>query len=66
MEWSIRVEYYIFLIYQKLTMQDFNFQLFGILRVSTLRFGGSALLLTNFYSNLSGSGVTEIMSGMLL
>ena len=57
MEWSIRVEYYIFLIYQKLTMQDFNFQLFGILRVSTLRFGGSPLLLITFYSNLSGRGV---------
>ena len=44
MELSRRVEYYIFLIYQKLTVQDFNFQLFGILRVSTLRFGGSPLL----------------------
>ena len=57
MEWSRRVEYHIFLIYQKLTVQDFNFQLFGILRVSTLRFGGSPLLLIAFYSNLFGRGV---------
>ena len=53
------MEYHIFLIYQKLTVQDFNFQLFGILRVSTLRFGGSPLLLITFYSNLSGRGVIE-------
>ena len=59
MEWSRRVEYHIFLIYQKLTVQDFNFQLFGILRVSTLRFGGSPLLLITFYSNLSGRGVSN-------
>ena len=56
-EWSRRLEYHIFLIYQKLTVQDFNFQLFGILRVSTLRFGGSPLLFITFYSNLSGRGV---------
>ena len=49
--------YHIFLIYQNLTVQDFSFQLFGILRVSTLRFGGSPLLFITFYSNLSGSGV---------
>ena len=60
MEWSRRVEYHIFLIYQKLTVQDFNFQLFGILRVSTLRFGGSPLLLITFYSNLSGRGVESL------
>ena len=35
------LRYQIFLIYQKLTMQDFNFQFFGILRVSTVRFDGS-------------------------
>ena len=57
MEWSRRVEYHIFLIYQKLTVQDFNFQLFGILRISTIRFGGSPLLYFTFYSNLSGRGV---------
>ena len=57
MEWSRRVEYHIFLIYQKLTVQDFNFQLFGILRGSTLRFDGSPLLYLIFYSNLSGRGV---------
>ena len=51
------MEYHIFLIYQKLTVQDFNSQLFGILRVSTLRFGGSLLLFITFYSNLSGRGV---------
>ena len=62
MEWSRRVEYHIFLIYRKLTVQDFNFQLFGILRVSTLRFGGSPLLLITFYSNLSGRGVFEILT----
>ena len=50
MEWSRRVEYCIFL-------QDFDFQLFGILRVSTLRFGESPLLYFTFYSNLSGRGV---------
>ena len=57
MEWSRRVECHIFLIYQKLPVQDFDFQLFGILRVSTLRFGGSPLLLITFYSNLSDLGV---------
>ena len=41
------------LIYQKLTTQDFNLQLFGILRVSTLRFDGSPLQNLIFYSNLS-------------
>ena len=56
-EWSRRLEYHIFLIYQKLTVQDFNFQLFGILRVSTLRFGGSPMQLITFYPNLSGLGV---------
>ena len=56
-EWSRRVEYHIFFIYQKLTVQDFNFQLFGTLRVSTLRFGGSPLLFITFHSNLSGRGV---------
>ena len=59
MEWSRRVEYHIFLIYQKLTVQDFNFQLFGILRGSTLRFDGSPLLYLISYSNLSGRGVTH-------
>ena len=59
------MEYHIFLIYQKLTVQDFNFQLFGILRVSTLRFGGSPLLFITFYSNLSGCGVKYfIMSNL--
>ena len=53
MEWSRRVEYHTFLIYQKLTVQDFNFQLFGILRLSPLRFGGSPLMFITFYSNLS-------------
>ena len=60
MEWSRRVECHISLIYQKLTVQDFNFQLFGILRVSTLRFEGFPLLLITFYSNLSGRGVYHI------
>ena len=59
MEWSRRVECHIFLIYQKLTVQDFNFQLFGILRVSTLRFGGSPLPLITFYLNLSSRGVNH-------
>ena len=58
-EWSRRVECHIFLIYQKLTVQDFNFQLFGILRVSTLMLGGSPFLLITFYSNLSGCGVSS-------
>ena len=43
----------------KLTVQDFDFQLFGILRVSTLRLCGSPLLLITFYSNLSGRGVSS-------
>ena len=51
------MEYHIFLIYQKLTVQDFSFQLFGILRESALRFDGSPLLYLIFYSNLSGCGV---------
>ena len=51
------MEYDIFLVYQKLTVQDFNFQLFGILRVSALRFDGSPLLFITFYSNLSGCGL---------
>ena len=38
-------------------MQDFNFQLFGILRVSTVRFDGSPSWYLTFYSNLSGRGV---------
>ena len=59
MEWSRRVEYHIFLIYQKLTVQDFDFQLFGILRVSTLRFGRLPLLYLIFYSNLSAHGVSK-------
>ena len=32
-------------------MKDFNFQLFGVLRGSTLRFDGSPLLFLTFYSN---------------
>ena len=39
------------------TVKDFNFQLFGVLRGSTLRFDGSPLLYLIFYSNLSGPGV---------
>ena len=62
-EW---MEYHIFLIYQKLTVQDFNFQLFVILRVSTLRFGGSPLLFITFYSNPSGRGVNDITDFNLL
>ena len=38
-------------------MKDFNFQLFRVLRGSTLRFDGSPLLLLTFYSNQSGRGV---------
>ena len=40
------------------TVKDFNFQLFGFLRKSTLRFDGSPLLYLIFYSNLSGCGVS--------
>ena len=58
-EWSRRVEYHIFLIYQKLTVQDFNFQLFGILRVSPVRFDGSPSWYLTFYLNLSGRGVRK-------
>ena len=51
------MEYPIFLIYQKLTVQDFNFRLFGILTVSTLRFDEFPSGYLIFYSNLSGVGV---------
>ena len=51
------MEYHMFLIYQKLTVQDFNFKLFGTLGVSTLRFNGSPSLYLIFHSNLSGRGV---------
>ena len=44
----------------KIDREDSNFQLFGMLRVSTLRFGGSPSLLITFYSNLFGCGVQEI------
>ena len=42
-----------------MTVQDLNLQLFWILRVSTLRFGGSPLLFITFYSNQSGRCVLE-------
>ena len=61
MEWSRRVEYHIFLIYRKLTVQDFNFQLFGILRVSPVRFDGSPSWYLTFYLNLSGRGVRTLL-----
>ena len=61
MEWSRRVEYHIFLIYRKLTVQDFNFQLFGILRVSPVRFDGSPSWYLTFYLNLSGRGVIGVL-----
>ena len=51
------MEYHIFLIYRKLTVQDFNFQLFRILRVSPVRFDGSPSWYLTFYSNLSDCGV---------
>ena len=38
-------------------MKDFNFQLFGVLRGSNLRFDGSPSQYLIFYSNLSGRGV---------
>ena len=41
------------------TAKDFNFQLFGVLRGSTLRFDGSPLLFLTFYSNQSGRGVKQ-------
>ena len=59
------MEYHFFLIYQKLTLQDFNFQLFGILRVSTFRFDGSLLLLITFYSKVSGPGVPRKLSNIM-
>ena len=42
-------------------MKDFNFQLFWVLRGSTLRFDVSPLLFLTFYSNQSGHGVLESM-----
>ena len=47
------------------TVKDFNFQLFGVLRGSTLRFDGSPLLFLVFYSNQSGRGVSY-MDGPLI
>ena len=40
-------------------VKDFNFQLFEVLRGSTLRFDGSPLLYLIFHSNLFGRGVME-------
>ena len=40
------------------TLKDFKFQLFWVLRGSTLRFDGSPLLFLTFYSNQSGRGVS--------
>ena len=65
MEWSRRVEYHIFSIYRKLTVQDFNFQLFRILQVSTLRFDGPPLRNLIFHSNLSGCGEPDLNLGDL-
>ena len=42
------------------TVKDFNFQLFGVLRGSTLGFDGSPLWYLTFYLNLSGRGVLYI------
>ena len=38
-------------------MKDFNFQLFGVLRVSPVRCDGSPSWYLTFYLNLSGRGV---------
>ena len=40
-------------------MKDFNFQLFGVVRGSTLRFDGFPSLYLVFHSNLSGRGVQK-------
>ena len=40
-------------------MKDFNFQLFGVLRGSTLGFDGSPSWYLTFYSNLFGRGVRQ-------
>ena len=40
-------------------MKDFNFQLFGVLRVSPVRFDGSPSWYLTFYLNLSGRGVLD-------
>ena len=45
-------------------MKDFNFQLFGVLRGSTLRFDGSPLLFSTYYSNQSGRGVLCLHFGI--
>ena len=41
-------------------MKDFNFQLFGVLRGSTLGFDGSPSWYLTFYLNLSGRGVIKL------
>ena len=38
-------------------MKDFDFQLFGVIRGSTLGFDGSPKRYLTFYTNLSGRGV---------
>ena len=59
MEWSRRVECHIFLIYQKLIVQDFNFQLFGIRKGVHFEVWWVHFSANYFYSNPSGRGVTE-------
>ena len=47
-------------------MEDFNFQLFKVLKGSTLRFDGSPLLFLTFYSNQSGRGVKTEHSNLMI
>ena len=52
------VKFYIFDDFPQIsTVKDFNFQLFGVLRVSPVRFDGSPSWYLTFYLNLSGRGV---------
>ena len=52
------IKFYIFDDFPQIsTVKDFNFQLIGVLRGSTLKFDGSPLLYLTFYSNLFGRGV---------
>ena len=54
------IKFYIFDDFPQIsTVKDFNFQLLGVLRGSTLRFDGSLLLFLTFYLNQSGRGVTS-------
>ena len=65
-EYRNTIRFYIFDDFSQIsTVKDFDFQLFGVLEGSTLRFDGSPLLYLTFYSNLSGRGVHKSWSDIV-